>query len=74
MDPVFAAVLCIREAWVSVKPYEQSTLPQSNLIFCLLLPFIAVDVSQGAVLKNILIPLVSVTVPHLSGEACTGPN
>lgn len=47
---------------------------QSNLIFCLLLHFIAVDVSQGAVLRNILILLVSVTVPHLSGEPRTGPN
>lgn len=34
---------------------------QSNLIFCLLLHLIAVGVSQGAVLRNILIPLVSVT-------------
>lgn len=80
MDPAFAVVLCIRKTCFSVKPYEQSTLPWStetkelDFLPFVTLYFVAVDVSQGAVLKNVLIPLVLVTVPHLSGEPCIGSN
>lgn len=60
--------------------YEQSTLPWStetkelDFLLFVTLYFVAVDVSQGAVLKNVLIPLVLVTVSHLSGEPCIGSN